>query len=268
MKDILIVTPSLGKRESLKLTCRSVAEFGSERVHHVITCPCEARDRISEMVPDVEVVSDDESRGVYAAVNQVLKKFRGHQWIGYINDDDYWLSGMEVLVEETKQSDLDILYGKVQFVDGENRPMMDSSGSARWKDFPLLAARQIYPFTQQAVLFRAELFQKLGGFDEAFSLLADNDFWIRAIRAGARCQYFSTICAAYQMHAGQLSSDEGKIRAETQRLLNQHSLDPTSLACRLAELRFRFDNVEIYAKRLIFGRSTVRGSAQHTWNQS
>ena len=250
---ILIVTPTLGTRQTLLETCKSVLDIGGDKVHHIVTCPRTAIDDVTQMAEGVEVVAEGGGKGVYGAVNYVLKsRASNYGWVGYINDDDYWLPDMKGLIDSALEDrENDIFYGRVLFVNQHGKPLMVSSCSARYKSFPILAARGISMFTQQAALIRSDLFLRLGGFDENYSLVADTDFWIRAITSDARCHYINIICAAYRLQPGQLSADLKTQKAETDRLRAQYGLRSNSWLARFAAVRYRFENSKLYLSRLL-----------------
>jgi GT2 family glycosyltransferase len=251
--EILIVTPTLGTRETLLETCKSVRNLGGDRVHHVVTCPRTAMSKVLEMAPEAEVIEEAGGKGVYGAVNHILQGHASsYQWVGYINDDDYWLPDMKRLIDSIdKDSTDDIVYGRVLYINESGDPLMVSSCTARYKSFPLLAARGIVMFTQQAVLIRSELYLRLNGFDERFRLAADTDFWIRAILGGARCRFLNKVCAAYRLQPGQLSADLATQQAETRRILTQNGLKGETWRARLAVARFRLENATLYLTRLL-----------------
>jgi GT2 family glycosyltransferase len=261
---ILIVTPTLGTRLTLRETCKSVRDFGGGRVHHVITCPLMAIDEVSTMVSGVDIIEEG-GCGVYGAVNHILKeRAADYEWVGYINDDDYWLPGMDAMIDlAVTDHGNDIVYGRYLLVDQDAKPLMIASGSARYKSIPILAARKLYAFSQQCALTRSELFLSLRGFDESFHIFADNDFWIRAILGGARCRFLNKLCAAFRMQPGQLSADLGKMDSEWRRMVSQHGLDGDSWQARFEAARFRIENVKVYVSRLLKPRGrgyTVRAN--------
>jgi hypothetical protein len=255
---ILIVTPTLGARQTLVKTRDSVRDVGGDRVHHVITCPLTAIDAVSGMLGGAEIIEEG-GRGVYGAVNHILRgRAADYEWVGYINDDDYWLPDMKVVIDlALNERENDIVYGRYLFVDRQDRPLMKASGSARYKSFPILAARKLYAFSQQCALTRSELFLRLGGFDESFHIFADNDFWIRAIMGGARCRFLNKLCAAFRLQPGQLSADLGKMDSEWSRMVSQHGLDGNTWQARFEAARFRIENAKVYLARLL--KPTGRG---------
>ena len=251
--EILIVTPTLGTRQTLHETCKSVRDIGGDKVHHVLTCPQTSIEAVSGMVEGTEVIEEGRGKGVFGAVNHILKsRASNYDWVGYINDDDYWLPDMKGLIDSAMENrENDILYGRVLFVNQRGKPLMVSSCTARYKSFPILAARGVSIFTQQAALIRSDLFLQLGGFDESFRLVADNDFWIRAITGGARCRFIDRVCAAYRLQPGQLTADSKTQKAETSRVLAQYGLRGDTWLARLEAARFRLENSKLYLTRLL-----------------
>jgi hypothetical protein len=263
--EILIVTPTLGMRQTLRETFKSVRDFGGDKVRYLVTCPRTAMKTVSEMIEDAEVIEEGGAKGVYGPVNHVLKsRASNYAWVGYINDDDYWLPDMKRLIDSSiGNSNDDILYGRVLYINEHGDPLTVSSCTDRYKSFPMLAARGIIMFTQQATLIRSDLYLRLGGFDESFLLAADNDFWIRAITSGARCRFIDKVCASCRLQPGQLSGDLKALRAESTRILSQNGLKGDTWPARLEAARFRVENANLYLSRLLSSRGRsykVRGS--------
>lgn len=256
----MIVTPTLGERESLVDTIKSVRVMGVQS--HVCVCPEKNVEKVREICGSGFCVkSEIRKGGVYAAVNEVLLGDRPQsKWVGYLNDDDYWLPGMKILLNRSEVSSADIIYGRVEFVDWRGKHIAFSTGTGFYRLFPYLASYGVYIFTQQAVLIKRSLFTHLGGFDEQYKIQADNDFWIRAIKAGARCEYVDGVCAAYRVHENQLTAGRlGLI--ERQRMLTTHNLAATTVRSRLSLLFYRLANAPMYFGRVARGRRSVRAEA-------
>lgn len=262
MKNILIATPTLGERESLLQTIVSVAQFGAS-VRNIIVCPAGRVASLRRLVdPQSEVVSETRRTGVYGAVNDVLLQTDIEcDWVGYINDDDYWLDGMGELLKRSQTTDADILYGRVEFVDWYGKHIAYSSSTRYYKIFPYLASHGVYIFTQQAVLIRRSLFSRLGGFDEQYKIQADNDLWVRAIKSGVKCEYLDNVCAAYRVHENQLTAGNSGL-VERQRMLLLNNLSTKTVASRLALSFYRLANAPMYLGRIARGTRSVRAEAK------
>ena len=249
---ILIVTPTLGTRQTLLETCKSVRDIGGDKVEHIVACPGKAINAVMGMVNGAEVVEEGKGKGVYAPVNHVLKmKAPHHEWVGYINDDDYWLPDMKRLIDSVSEnSTSDVFYGRVLYINEQGDPLIVGSSSNRFESVPILAARGIFAIPQPATLIRSDLYLRLGGFDETLRLLADTDFWIRAIMGGAHCRFIDKVCATYRLQPGQLSGDTKAFKLETDRMLAQHGLRGDNWRGRIEEGRYRLENAKVYFTRL------------------
>jgi glycosyltransferase involved in cell wall biosynthesis len=145
---------------------------------------------------------------MYRAVNMGLRQM-DMEWVAYMNSDDLvYPQSYARMLALAEQQRADAVYGDVDFVDGEGRfrflvkapPPSRLAGMFR---------RDHMGFQPAAVIFRRSVFQKLGGFDERYRLVADYDFFYRLTISGhklARVEPPSV--AAFRTHASQLSSRE------------------------------------------------------------
>lgn len=252
-KEVLVVTATLGKRESLQKTVESVARIGGDRVKHVIVCPEYKIAYIKERYPEIECVAEDSGkRGIYAALNKVFNTYgKDFDYLTFINDDDYWLPNYELLIDSIVNKDLDLVYGKVEYViekrGGVKRNMACSS---RFYDFIPLLYNNIVLFTQQSTIIKSSLYFEMGGFDETYKLVSDSKFWAELSLKKIRYQYIPKVCAAYTIQEGQLSSASDLQKRETIDMLSKLS-KPTAVEIKLALLMFRISNLPIYIKRIV-----------------
>ncbi len=251
MKDILVVTPTLGNRPTLKATVDAVLAIGADRVHHVIVAPAAKFDAVRAIVgDDIQLEAEpDGCHGIYPALNHVFRKF-GHdyKYLTFINDDDYWLPAFSKLIA-VADGNLDFVYGKVCY--GVDDDTLSMACSSRFRDFIPLLFSNIVLFTQQSTLLKSDFFFQIGGFDESFRLAADSLFWARLSQLHLRHKYISLPCAMYTIQAGQLSSDGETSKKEHERLFSMLPR-PSSFRVFSAKLLFRFANMEVYLKRIFF----------------
>ena len=262
LMDTLVVTATLGDRESLKRTVNSVKEVGRERVKHVIICPLRNCKSVEKRFPDLTVIPEPENcKGIYPALNYGLKKYaKDYKYLTYINDDDYWLPDYKKLFNILdKEQDVDVAYAKTKFVNEENIIIGEQTSTSRYKAFKVLLSQNIVLFTQQATLMKSDLFIKLGGYDESFKLIADSKFWVEAIDAGAKFRYINTCCAAYMIQEGQLSSNKELQNKEHLRLF-ESTIQPNILSRYIDIFIFRILNLNIYLKR-IFNKGSFKSSS-------
>ena len=176
---ILVITPTLGNRNTLAKTIESVREIGGDMVKHIIVVPEQQISFIKETFGDIECLPELEGKkGIYAALNHGFRTYgKDYEFLTFINDDDYWLPNFKLLIN-TIEEGYDFVYGKVNYIlenkNGVSKPMACSN---QFKDFIPLLHSKVVLFTQQATLIKSKLYFQLGGFSEEFKLVSDTKFW-------------------------------------------------------------------------------------------
>lgn len=249
--DTLVVTATLGYRDTLIRTIDSVHKIGGSRVKHIIIAPNEACTELKKKFITHEIIVEPPNcKGIYPALNFVLKLYaKDFKYLTYINDDDYWLPNYIKLFKTLDdQPEIEIAYGRANYVDDKGTTITEQTSTGRYKAFLELLHSKIVLFTQQATLIRSDLFIKLGGFDESFKLVADTKFWLKAIESNAKLKYINIICAAYTIQKDQLSSNKSLQEEEHKRLLaSTRKINKINIAAEA--MLFRLLNIKIYFKR-------------------
>lgn len=251
--DILVITPTLGCRNSLSKTINSVKTIGENRVFHVIITPQDNFVKLQNLFPSNMVICEpDTCRGIYDALNYAINLFKGQfKYITYINDDDYWLPEFSKLFHYLDSNPLvDIVYAKVKYVDSDNRIIGEQSSFPCANSFVDLLHNDIVIFTQQATLMKSKVFFELGGFDENYKLISDSIFWYRAIINKYNFHYQNIFCASYMIHEGQLSADKIKQKVEKEVFLKSVCVNKFNSFYKT--IIFRLFNLDVYFKRKFF----------------
>lgn len=253
INKILVITATLGDRDSLKKTIKSVREVGGNDVEHIIVAPEERILRIKEHYGDIRCLAERKDKnGIYAALNHGFNSFaQEYEFMTFINDDDYWLPDFRVLIDIMLKGNYDLVYGRTKYVDAYDVPLGEQTSSKRFSDFIPLMSSNIILLTQQASIIRSEWYFKLNGFDESYKLVADTKFWAKLSLENIRYRYINCCCAAYCIQKGQLSSDHETQKIEHERMLNELPAISKNKA-RLNKIRFRIENFVIYFKRFLF----------------
>ena len=257
-QDILVLTVTLGKRESLSRTIDTVQKIGGERIRHIIIAPQQNLEKIKSTFADTECVAEpDNKHGIYAILNHYFNLYgKGYRYLSFVNDDDFWLDNFKKIIDATERSDApDIVYGKTQYVNKYGIKIGTQTCSSKFHDFIPLLRSGIILLTQQAALIKSDLFFKLGGFDESYYLVADTKLWAKASLQDITYKYIPVEAAAYTINKGhQLSSDHELQAKEHTRLLNelQHKSNP------FASVRFRITNIPTYAKRILHIKGHIK----------
>ena len=252
-QKILVITATMGNRETLARTIQSVKSVGGPDVRHVIVCPEKVIPTIRQKYGDIECLAERaDKRGIYAALNHGFEMY-GHDYpyLTFINDDDYWLPTYRKLIDMMLADDsLDMVYGRTRFVDEHGKKIGSQTSWGHFKAFGGLLKRfQIVLLTQQATLIKSNLYFLIGGFDESYKLVADSKFWTQASLLDINVRYVNKEVAGYTIQDGQLSSDHELQGTEHRRMFDE--LPMVGAASRLTYLRYRLANWKIYAARLL-----------------
>jgi hypothetical protein len=250
VKDILVLTPTLGNRDSLTKTINSVKDIGKDRIFHVIIAPNSKVFEIQNAFPWVEVICEpNNSKSIYEVLNYAFKKYLNiYNYFTYINDDDYWTIDFSYLIYYLDTNPfVDVVYGKVKYINSVNKIIGEQTCSPRYKSFPILFSQDIILFTQQATLMRSKVFYELGGFDENYKLISDTLFWYQAIKCNYIFYYLNKFCAFYMIQDGQLSADKNLQKKEHE--MFKKLIISNNYIATYETILFRLFNLKIYIKR-------------------
>jgi hypothetical protein len=250
--DILVVTPTLGKRSQVTRTIQSVASIGGSRVFHCIVGPTKYTKWIKESHPNVYLLDDEGCHSIYEALNlavfSLASKFK---YFAYINDDDYWESGFSQLIRLLDTfPNLTLVYGRTRVVDLlGNFIKMIPHFPFPWCFRSLLKFLAVM-FTQQSVLCRTSDLIELKAFDQSYRLYADSDLFARWIESGRRVGSCSAICSSYCYEGQRLSNNTLDVIADLRMLRLNHGrvILPQDL---LIFLIFRCYNTLEYSTRIL-----------------
>jgi len=243
-----IVIPTLNAARFLPATLLSIAEL--------VDCGAKAvavdggsTDETLQICRDERIeVLHESQRGLYTALNAGFRHL-ATPWMTWINSDDMLLpSGMLSYLPAIEQAD--IHYGTVDYVDADGR-FLHSWQSGKPSRLLGLYRSGCSPLLQQGTIFRREVFERLGGFDESLKYVADADFWWRAAEAGFRCRRLAhPTVACFRLHQGQLSQEHAKVMSEEHAQMVIHRTG-RSRGCKfsLAALRYRLGNLGRYMVR-------------------
>lgn len=251
-QDILVITATLGNRDTLSNTIKSVKEIGGERVKHIIVAPALNIPSIKEKYEDIECLVEPEGKkGIYAALNYGFHTYgKQYKYLTFINDDDYWLPNFNLLIDAIEKNNIELAYGKIGYINNIGEYIKQQACTNQFYSFLSLLHSNIILFTQQATLITSDLYFKLGGFSEQFSLVSDTKFWIDASLLKIDYKYINAECATYRIQERQLSSNKNMQKKETSDLLGLYAKVPKWKQI-VDKVKFRILNLNIYIKRFL-----------------
>jgi glycosyltransferase involved in cell wall biosynthesis len=149
------------------------------------------------------------NQGVSAARNHAIRRARG-EYVAFLDADDEWLPHYleDQLARAAANPGASILYGDAEIfgdVAQAGRRFMELSPSTGEVDFLSLVTQRCTVMTSAMV--RREVFERIGGQDEALRSSEDFDFWLRAAHQGIRFDYTTRVLTRYRRREGSLSAD-------------------------------------------------------------
>lgn len=152
-------------------------------------------------------------QGIYDAMNKGARLARG-EYIYFLNADDQ-LVDATVLADVARHlrahPALDLLYGNAVYVSPD--------GQRSRQRYPHLTPRNLAfaNLCHQATFARRALFERLGGFDLDFRIVADLDWLVRVLRSGASHQWMDRDICLYASD-GFSAQQRDRLAAEKHRL--------------------------------------------------
>lgn len=217
---VSVVTPVLNRRDTLELCLDSVAAQRHPAVEHIVV-DGGSTDGTVELLEDraqrgdLRYVSGPDE-GMYDAINTGMRMASGDV-LAYLNSDDAWFPWtLEVAVAALRRADL--VYGDLLRID--RHPGGTSSLVLQfYRDFDLTHYTHAETLAQPTVVWRREVTDRIGLFDDSYRLLGDCEYWLRAATSGMHLQHVDEVLAVQIDHAGTLRvTQEQRMREEFRRL--------------------------------------------------
>jgi glycosyltransferase involved in cell wall biosynthesis len=244
-----VVVPSLNAAPTIVSTLRSL-EPAVAAGAQVLVVDGGSTDGTMEAARTAGVPVLHHDGGMYAALNAGFRQLPC-DWLTWINADDLlYCSALWQRLAEV--GDAAVTYGPVDFLDTRGR-FVHCWRSARPGDLLRLYRAGYSPLLQQGTLFRRRVYEELGGFVEDFRLVADADFWWRALERGFSFRRSShPPVAGFRLHPEQLSQRwAGDMKLEHQRMVDAHGGQRRTPGSWLALGRHRCHNLSGYIVRAL-----------------
>jgi glycosyltransferase involved in cell wall biosynthesis len=243
MPRLSLITPSLNQLHFLKSCVARVGRY-DDRVEHIVSDGAstdgtvaflEAHSQSAGGRPEQRFrYRTGPDKNMYEAVNAGLEMARG-DLLGYINCDDIlfpWTADRVIQVFDDNP-DVDWIYGDAIEVQHPRYAFLIHPPQGSLNTY-LLGGGFL---SQPAVFFRKRVFQKVGGFNTDFRLLADHAYWLNLVKSGFPALKVWEILAGHRIVPGQLM-DKYAEQAEVERyqLMTMSGATPTQIHKRRAGL--------------------------------
>jgi glycosyltransferase involved in cell wall biosynthesis len=225
---VSIVTVSFNSAPTIEETLRSVLGQTGVDVEYIVVDGA-SRDGtagiIQKHASQLAWSVSEPDRGQVEALNKGFARATGDV-LGFLNADDVLLPGSLQKVCERFATDpaADLVYGGVDWIDFEGRPMGSHFGDISDLE-EILDIFTVWwgerQWVQPEVFFRRTLKERVGTFDERYHLAFDYDFWVRCFLAGARVSRLQAPLVQFRRHAAQKSTEVDRANREIRAILRE-----------------------------------------------
>jgi glycosyltransferase involved in cell wall biosynthesis len=198
---VSIVTPVLNRVDSIHACLASVASQAYPAIEHIVVDGGSTDGTLAVVEAfkrrnDLRLISEPDG-GMYEAINKGLTLVRGDV-VAYLNSDDFYLPwSVDVAVAALKQR-ADIVFGDLgilRLADDESTFFLQF-----YPPFDLTYYTHVGTLGQPTVFWRREISDSIGGFDTAYRLIGDCEYWLRAATRGAAFVHVDEVLAIQTDH--------------------------------------------------------------------
>ena len=210
MIRISVITPTLNRAAYIESAVDSVVTQSVPAFEHIVIDGGSQDDTLSRLAryPHLNILSEPD-RGLYDAINKGIRRASGDV-ICLLNSDDHLWPGALAAIDAAFRRDPAAMSvcGRVRM--GE---VADASSDIELGTEAMQLLREVdvisgLPLTNARV-FRREVFEQVGEFDQAFPVLADRDFLGRYWLAGLKTSAIDQVLYRYGIHDHSLSFGSG-----------------------------------------------------------
>jgi glycosyltransferase involved in cell wall biosynthesis len=215
MPEFSIITPVLNQASTIEKCIESVASQNVDVEHIIIDGGSTdgTVDIIRKHENKLAFWVSEPDRGQSHAINKGLERASG-TWFNWLNADDQLMENALQTVQETANSDTQVVVGKCRHINLKGETVAE--GSARIWD-SLEATLGNYSMGQPSVFYRTDIVRQLGGLNENLHLCLDMDLWFRFLLKFGQAQIRTTdaVLSEFLIHdEGKSSSQAAKMKAE------------------------------------------------------
>ena len=220
-----IVVPSYNQGRFLEATIRSILDQEVPETELIVIdggSTDGTLDVIRRYGDRIAYWVSEKDRGQAHAVNKGFAVATG-EIFGWQNSDDLYLPGAFKRVSAAVASHprKEIFHGHIKYLDEEGRER-DENRAVPAGPFNLLYDGSLV--RNQAAFFRRELWERMGGLEEAFRFCMDREFFLRAAHRGAGFLLVPAFLGAFRVHGEAKTQRMQEVRrAEDERLMERYA---------------------------------------------
>jgi len=222
---ISIITVCLNAVNTIDATIKSVLSQAFKNIEYIVIDGASTDGTVAllekyQQQNVLKFISEPDT-GLYEAMNKGIKLSTG-DLIMFLNAGDYFVSKevIDFYLSKIKMDEADLFFGRIVWIDLVQKSIVLSDSSSITEMEHLKTSN----FPHPATIYKKELFYKIGFFDEAYTILGDYEWNVRALVVEKiRFQYVDLIATVF--FADGISNNlkmKGKRSQETGQINNQY----------------------------------------------
>jgi peptidoglycan/xylan/chitin deacetylase (PgdA/CDA1 family) len=209
--------------------------------------------------PRVRTVRHDSAQGVATARNRGIRESRG-DWVAFLDDDDLWAPGkLRAQLAAAHAEGAGFAYAGAVLFREDTREVAWALPTEPARLPESLRSLNAIPAGASNVIARADLLERVGGFDTRLAHLADWDMWIRLARAAPAAACMEPL-VGYRMRATSMRSVSGGVLSELRALDRKHHGGSVRSASRFEVYRWLADGQLLAGRRAAATGTRARGA--------
>ena len=224
-----VVIPSFNSAPYIREAIESVLrqDFGDFEIIIQDACSTDATESIVGSFDDARIKFFREpDRGQSHALNLAIAKATG-EWVVWLNADDLLHHQAFSSIIPLLDSSVDLVYGDFDIV-GRNGEVLKSYTSSPL-NFRRLLSHGCYVFSG-ATVWRKEMIDRVGGFDESLEYTMDFELFLRVARS-VRARHSPVTLASFRRHeGGKTTAGSWPMYREGLRVRRRYAQNPADLA--------------------------------------
>ena len=215
---VSIITVCKNAQDTIKRTIRSVIDQDYQDIEYLIidgVSTDETLNIVNKHRRKIDTIISEPDKGLYYAMNKGIKKSNG-DIVYFLNAGDMLFKANTIskVVKAFEKNHVDIIYGDIVLYNPDQPQKLILRSQKNVSNF-FLGHDTIY---HQSIFTKKHIFEKYGGFDTQFKLVADYDWILRSLIKHKISNYYLKLTMAKFLRGG-LSFNESESIKERFRVL-------------------------------------------------
>jgi glycosyltransferase involved in cell wall biosynthesis len=171
----------------------------------------------------IKYYKNEENLGISKSRNRGISLSNG-EYIAMLDSDDYWIDNRKIEKQIEildKNKDMGLIGSNILCINTDGQKLKESKYQTEDKDIrnKILIKNQ---FAQSSIIFKKELINKIGNYNEELDVCEDYDLWLK-IGKISKLANIKDITTAYLIHSGGISKQRKlKIAKNIYKIINKN----------------------------------------------